>query len=335
MLEQKLNEPMRQEIALALSQARLLPSPRSDAFKVDEIPTLAHTYVARIRLLDPEAPVTTLIFKRSGAGPAAFLTIREARFYRSIAPALPPGLTPRCFFAADQDGVATLLLEDLGSTHQFCEGACPSLEQATLFVEALAELHASAQASLAEDWAQGVGSTGYDTISGRLGLRREFISRFLHANGADLAQWERDLMTAVAAAHERLAGFAQEQTILHGDANYWNALYAPARAVLLDWGNACLGPGAIDVAHAVALNLPREAGRRWEARLIEAYCRRSTELGRPETPATFADKYRLAVAYAVCVPAGHWLTGVPRDTWRSLLTNALAAARDLDVLSVL
>jgi len=326
---------MRKEIALALSQARLLPQAHANAFEVEEIPTLAHSYVVRVRLLDPDAPVPSLIFKRSGASAAAFLTIREARFYRSIAPTLPSGLTPRCFFSDDQGGAATLLLEDLRGSHQVCETSCPTLEQATLFVEALAELHASGPPSLAEEWARRVGSTAYDTIGGRLGLLPEFIDRFLAANEADLVPWERELLRAVAAAHERLAGFAKDQTVLHGDANYWNALYAPARAVLLDWGNACMGPGAIDVAHAVALNLPRDVGREWEALLIEAYCRRLSALGSPEKPGDFGMKYRLAVAYAVGVPAGQWTAGVPRDTWRSLLANALAAARDLDVVSML
>jgi aminoglycoside phosphotransferase (APT) family kinase protein len=328
---------VRGAIAEALAKSRLFAGRDAPTFEIEEIPTLGHSYVARVRLLSPESPVPSLIFKCSRAERSAYLTIREARFYRGMAPTLPDGLAPRCFLAEAEGGSATLLLEDLGRSHRACPGTGPSLEQATAFVEALAELHAAGNgvASLPADWARAMGGITYDTIEGRLGLLGPLLRRFIDAMGDGLDPQALRLIAGIHSGSARLAGFAGEHSILHGDAHYGNGLYAPGRAVLLDWGNTCLGPGEIDLAHAVALNLPREIGRNWEAALLESYCQRLNEPGVSRSLEDIRARYLLGVLYAVTVPIGHWSAGLPEKTWRRLFENVLAAAGELKVESLL
>jgi aminoglycoside phosphotransferase (APT) family kinase protein len=212
-------------------------------------------------------------------------------------------------------------------------GACPTFDEATAFVEALAELHAagSKRASLPADWTREVGGIWYDTIEGRLSQLGALLPRFIDVIGDATDPWTLRLLTRLRGALAALASFAKSHTILHGDAHYWNGLYSGREAALLDWGNACLGPGEIDVAHAVALNLPREIGRQWELPLLESYCRRLNDLGVPRSLDDVRARYLRGVLYAITVPIGQWSAGVPAEVWRRLFENASAAARELEV----
>jgi aminoglycoside phosphotransferase (APT) family kinase protein len=288
-------------------------------------------------MLGSETPVPSLVFKRSRARTLAVLAIREARFYRGVAPMLPRGLAPQCFLAEEEDGAATLLLDDLGRSHRECTEPCPTLDEATAFVEALAELHAtgSGRASLPADWEHAIGESAYNTIEGRLGRLDAVLPGFIAAMHDGIDTRTRQLITRISSVPAGLASFAKNQTILHGDAHYWNGLYSSTGAVLLDWGSACLGPGEIDLAHAVAMNLPREIGRQWEAPLLDAYCRRLNECGVSRSIEDVRARYVFGVLYAVTVPIGQWRGGFPEEVWRPLFTNVVAAGRDLDVESLL
>jgi hypothetical protein len=98
----------RDKIGAALGTTGLGNASTSPDFEVEPLTTLAHSYVARVRIKDANGQPSTVIFKRSAPGVAADLAQREARFYRGVAPLLPAGLTPRCRFAEEAPDSATL-----------------------------------------------------------------------------------------------------------------------------------------------------------------------------------------------------------------------------------
>ena len=154
--------------------------------------------------------------------------------------------------------------------------------------------------------------------------------------GETVSPTTRELLERIRAGRDTLFDFAQQdQTILHGDAHCANALYAADGAVLLDWGNAAIGPGEIDLAHAVALNLPPDLRARWEPSLIDTYRTRLDGHDAPREHDEMMRRYRLGVLYAVAVPLGHWAGGVPDQIWRRLLDNAVSAAEHHDAAALL
>lgn len=304
-------------------------------FEVEEIPTLPHSRVARVTIGGPEEFQRSLIYKRS-SGNGAFLTVREARFYRGVAAMLPAGLTAPCLLAEEKDGAATIILEDISDAYRQCTDESPSLEEALQFVRALAALHAAGNSpDVIAAWKRTMGSGWYDTIAGRLSYFDSAGQSSLDSLRTTIDEWGCSLVARISISDARLSQFAEEQTILHGDAHYGNALYSPESAVLLDWGNACLGPGEIDLAHAVALNLPREVSREWEAPILHEYVRSLESFGVSRSFAEVYERYRMGALYAVTVPIRLWQAGVSEEIWRRLLRNVLAAVRDLDAESLL
>ena len=150
---------MHDEIRAALATAGLRPSSTTADFEVEPLVTLAHSYVARIHLAQINGQSSTVIFKRSAPGGAADLAQREARFYRGVVPLLPADLTPNCLLAMETADSATLLLQDLTATHSELTDSSPTQEQATAFVEALADLHAGGSriTGLSDVWASNIG----------------------------------------------------------------------------------------------------------------------------------------------------------------------------------
>lgn len=328
---------MQDEIASALARAGFAVDGDGVSIEIEEIPTLTHSLVVRVGVRLPGASAQRLVLKRSRPGPAAYLTVREARFYRHVAPALPFGLTPRCFLAEDDGTVATLLLEDLSGSHRRCMTECPTFSEATAFVEALAELHAASanQSALAAGLARGLAGLGHPTIEDRLGALVALLPGFVDTAGGETDEASVAYLSRFRSAPSALATFVSDRTVLHGDAHYWNALYADGGATLLDWGNACLGPAEVDLAHALALNLPRSVGREWETPLLDRYRRRLEQRGIHRDAGDLRERYRRGVLYATLVPLGHRAAGVPSPVWRGLLANGVAAGRDLEVASLL
>ena len=331
------DEPSRRnEIAAALAAVGLGSGARD--FEVEPLSTLAHSYVARVRFGGVEGQPASVIFKSSTVAATAGLAQREARFYRSVAPLLPAGLTARCLFAEESEHSATLLLEDLAATHHEGGGLSRTCEEARAYIEALADLHVTGSriATLPTDWSRDIGSGTSDTVAGRLLSIGPLLSKFADAMGHTISATARDVIGRIQVGRRALIDFAQaDQTILQGDAHYANALYAAGGAALLDWGNACIGPGETDLAHAVAMNLPRDVRLRWETPLLEAYQQRYAKGATPRPAEEFTRRYRLGVLYAVVVPIAHYAAGIPEPIWRRLLNNAVSAAEDHNAVSLL
>ena len=98
---------------------------------------------------------------------------------------------------------------------------------------------------------------------------------------------------------------------------------------MIDWGMPMLAFGEIDLAHAIALNLPGGSRRVWELELIRIYLEGLSASGVSIDPELFRDRYRLGVLYAVASPISWWRSGLPEELWRPALSNVIEAARDL------
>ncbi|MGI9603849.1 MAG: phosphotransferase [Acidimicrobiales bacterium] len=310
-----------------------------DALRVEPIATLDHSTVARVRLSATRADAPpSLIYKHAAADSGGIsLARREVRFYREIADLLPAGLVPRYFVADESDQGATLLLEDLSISGRVGT-APPSRTEAESMVTTLARLHGAGAGmpTLPAIWSERVDTDFTATAPGRLSMAGPLLELFLAEHGADLDAADVTILQTIGNRADVLAQLADRPaTILHGDAHYANAVHGEHGATLIDFGSVYLGPGEFDLAHAVAMNLPRATRLEWETSLIDGY-RRALDhtVGAPAHDVA-TNRYRLGVLNAVVVPVTHWIGGVPPSVWRPLLDNALGAARDHDAVSLL
>lgn len=326
---------MNEDVAASIGAALVRSGHFSETpgFTYDIVPTLPHSLVARVRL----ASGKRLYFKQARPGLTVSTAVREVRFYREFAGELAATLVPAVLYAREAEDGSTLLLEDLEGRFSACRGVQPSFEQAAVFLEALADLHGSSAMTRPGPglrWAAVMASPGDDTIRGRASRIGSVAAAFVEQEGSGLEEYIR---TLVLRAEEFGSVVAREPAlgIVHGDAHFWNAMYGEQRAVLIDWGNVALGPAGVDLAHAIALNLPREVGAEWEGTLLERYRERLARWGMASSADDVWQSYRTGILFGLLVPIGQRASGVPERVWRPLLRNVSAAARDLDVAALL
>lgn len=240
-----------------------------------------------------------------------------------------------------EDGTnATILLQDLTTSHRQCEDkpVGPSFQDAKAFVAALAKLHAAGSKidQLKDIWIEVYGSRSRNDSDGRLASVVEIAKQFKTDMNSSLNHENSWLLGHLDKLKPLLSNLRKEHTIIHGDAHYWNALYSTdGQTSLIDWGNACMGIGEIDLAHALALNLSRQVRQQWEAVLLELYTETLNLMGVDRELDVTRNRYRIAALYGISEPIGIWHAGFPSSVWLPLLTNALDAAADLDVAGLL
>lgn len=301
--------------------------------RVDALQTLAHSEVYRLRVPSRSA---SFILKRSGAADLAGLAERERRFYRHIAHRLPERLVPGCVLIAD-DPAGWLLIEDLSATHaQSGDPLHPTLEHCRALVRALGCLHGFTRTrpAIRQRWHRIAADLPAATMEQRLDFFSVALGPFLQAHRDRLHPGVAALLSRVEGLPALLAAARQPPALVHGDAHPGNALYSPASsACLIDWGMPMLGPGEIDLAHALALNLPRRIARRWEHELVHAYRQQLAASGTDPDARSFKERYRLGVLYALTSPVVWWYSGVPESLWWPALSNTVDAAADLTLMS--
>jgi Phosphotransferase enzyme family len=277
---------------------------------------------------------------------------QEVWFSRHVAPGPEMARVPlvRCYAAAHAPphGASHALVEDLSETHWQPPYPLPPPDALCgEAVEALAALHGAwwghARLGPGGDitrrlaWVRGA--------AGGVGLGRplEGVAReFLDFLGDRLASQRRRLLQRLLAAlpslrQRRLDG---PQTLLHGDAHWWNYLYPndPARETtrLLDWGSWRVGAPADDLAYALALQWYPERRRRLEEPLLRRYhdALLRAGVGGYGWDDLRAD-YRLSVATGPLTPARFWALGVPPYIWWPMLECASLAFEDLGCAALL
>ena len=161
-----------------------------------------------------------------------------------------------------------ILFADVALDHAPASTQPPPRSQIEQFIVALATTHTQARALPLADLFQDV--EGDVRITDGAEFIPDVLDAFLHEVGEDrfparcreLVAGLRDNTPLVA---RLLSG---DETLVHGDAHFGNALYDSTGALLIDWALAVIGPGEADLTHALAMNLPRLLSEAYEESLF-------------------------------------------------------------------
>lgn len=300
---------------------------------VEPLQTLAHSEVYRVRL---NTLSTSVILKKSGAADVAGLANRERQFYRHIAPLLPGWLVPECLLIVEGDQTGRLFIRDLSGSHRSASSLPPTREECRSFIEALATLHGltGSHSTIQTTWTRIATDIPAGTIQQRVSFFQLVLGPFIAMIHGRVDRTVESFLTDLSDLEDQIKRMGgQADVIVHGDAHFANALFSPEpRACLIDWGMPMVGFGEIDLAHALAMNLPPNLRREWEQEMAGVYLSQMAACGSPVDEAAFLDRYRAGVLYSFISPVIWWCSGVPEPQWWAALTNSLDAARDLGLL---
>lgn len=302
------------------------------ALQVELLVTLPHSLVARVQNSDG----IRMLFKQAGRPEFSPGMRKELIVNRDVLSQLPDAVGP-----AFIDGNATaelpwILFEDVTASHAAATIAPPTLKTVELFVDSLARTHSQARSLPLLDLFGNVEgdvrvSDGAEHVPAVLD---EFLRR------TDTSQFPPRCHELIASIRDNIPRLAQllsaEETLVHGDAHFRNALYADDSALLIDWALAVIGPGEVDLAHALAMNLPRLHSSEYEADLFRRYAATCSLHGYNTNEASVADRYRKCLLLTVVVAVGmNTVPGITEQVWTFLFTNAVHSALDHDVMELL
>jgi hypothetical protein len=299
----------------------------------------------------PDAPETAprnlfLKLPRSAESSAAVTMhgAREVRMYQAVArdqhtlPIIP------CYDAAydPRGGGYHVLLADLSATHDQPAWHLSIPERYMIrTVDALAALHAywwehpQLQSGI-------VDLPTAESVEQEIRSLRAAYVKFSRVVGdqlspADWGIYEQVLLALPALWRDRpeIAG----QTMVHGDAHFWNFLYPKdeqdQHTYMLDWQSYHISAGPQDLAYTVVLRYPHRTADN-ERTLVLRYYEglRQHGVGTYTWERCWRD-YRRMVAEHVLYPMRWWMNGLPREFWGMFLSRSLAGFRELECAAVL
>lgn len=305
---------------------------------------LSHIFRLRLAYADAAAAApTTLILKAGLAdrpGGPWFGGRHEVAFYRDLAPAMPAGITPRCFDAqSDADtGTWHLLLEDLTDSHVVATRwpVPPTFVQC----EAIIRTRARFQAAWWDDPRLGVTIGSWQDAGAAdeatKNLAAQF-ARFADEMGDRLSDDRRALYERLFDAAPRLAARYQthrHMTIIQGDAHVWNCFLprddAKDGGRLFDWDAWRVDMGSDDLACMMAQQWYPELRQRFETRLLDSFHDELTARGvRGYDRRALQDDYRLSVLWLIATPVWQHANGIPPVIWWNNFERVHLAVEDL------
>ena len=265
--------------------------------------------------------------------------LREWEFYTSVTTALTPSLLSmgvvRCLdAAAEADGAAHLVLQDVSETHTQPEWPIPPTQ---------------AEVERAVDWAAGFHRTWWEQP--RLhDLRRPKTSpeglaavaeRHLTAISQQLSSVERcrtrRVYDVIAGLWERGTLGAPPRrayTLTHGDLHFWNLLYPQASTdsiAVIDWEDWKVGHAMTEMAYLIGLHWDRSRDAAEEVALIKRYHSVLTATG--SVLYSWDDcwrDYRFGMIAMFTVPAVFWDRQLMASVWWPHLKRIHAAYAQLE-----
>ena len=306
--------------------------PADTSCQIEPLVTLPHSFVARVQ----RASDQPMIFKQAGDPGFAAGMRKELTINRDVLSQFSDPVGP-AFIAGDESTeLPWILFEDIAVNHQPATTQPPLRRQIELFVDSLARTHAQARNLPLADLFQNVDgdrrvSDGAEHVPAVLD---EFLHRMDHnrfpARNFELVRSLRDNIPKLA---ELLDG---DETLMHGDAHFANALYSDSEALLIDWALAVIGPGEVDLAHALAMNLPRLFSVEYEPDLLERYAATCCEYGSEVSTAEVRERYRSSLLLTVIVAVGmNTVPGMSDLVWSFMFTNAVHTALDHEAQALL
>jgi hypothetical protein len=297
--------------------------------RIEALSTLPHSHVARLTRRDGQSA----IFKRAGSADFAPGMLKELVINRDVLSRLPQLAAPVLLAWDAEAELPWLIFEDVSRSHQPAKQP-PSDEQIANFVRALAKTHAqSATLPLRDLFALVEGDIH---VGDGAELVPVVLDTFLHsADPAPLPRGTFEILVRIRDGIPMLGGQLQSQpgVLVHGDAHFGNAFYRTDDAVLIDWALAVIGPGEVDLCHALAMNLPRHIGANHEKKMMRQYAASCSEFGHPLTESEVFTRYRNCLLLTVIVAVGmSTVPGMPEPVSRYMITNAINAAIEHDSL---
>jgi thiamine kinase-like enzyme len=288
------------------------------------------------------APATLFLKARhlDRSGGAGLHGKREVEFYRSLAPATPPGLLPHCHDSHRDDATGDwhLLLEDLKDTHASASQwpVPPTLADSESIVRTLARFHAAWWDDPRLGTSIGTWPDPANTAQSQKTMT-EVVARFADALGDRLPAERRAfydrLIDRTAPLSARYHSH-RNMTIVHGDAHAWNFLLPKEGTVtgvkLFDWDSWRPDYGTDDLSYLMALHWYPDLRRARESHLLDVYHAEllAHGVGGYDRQA-LQDDYRLSVLWQTMTPVWQHAGNVPSWIWWSHLARIHLAADDL------
>jgi aminoglycoside phosphotransferase (APT) family kinase protein len=231
-------------------------------------------------------------------------TMREAEFYRQIAPFI--GMrTPSCAAVVVDAAAkrAILVMADLiAAGAHFCSVLEPmSIDIVAQTLEQMAQLHSRPELLQGKDWIP----SRIETISKRQAFPIERLQALMHDDRAgSLPDRTLDANLLVAGLQQLAARCtSRAQTLLHGDCHAGNIYLSSEGPGFTDWQLIQRGCWALDVSYHIACMLPEEIAELEERALFEHYLKCLRAHGGPVLNADEAwEDYRCAQIYGYY----HW-----------------------------
>ena len=173
--------------------------------------------------------------------------------------------------------------------------------------------------------------------------RNQLLASFFDALGDRLSGPRRATLEMLASDYPgvvlRRRERTQIQTLIHGDAHFWNFLYPsdPAlRPVLIDWQSFQCQFAARDLAYMIATHWFPERRARYESMLLHAYRDELEKRGITYGLDDLWLDYRLQVAGLMFFPIVQWSSNkIPAVIWWPHLERTFAAFEDLNCRALL
>ncbi len=263
---------------------------------------------------------------------------REVRMYQALAqhehrlPVIP------CYDAVYDAGERRyhLLLADLSATHdQPAWHLAVADSYVTRTVDCLARLHAFWWEHPQLNDGMGELPTKAEVATDIHQLQAQ-LPGFLDALGDRLSRDDQRVFEALLAGLSRLWEYrtaTRGQTIVHGDAHFWNVLYPrdpqSLATCVMDWQTYHIGPGVLDLAYTLVLRHPHRTPAN-ERTLVRRYHEALLRLDVPDYSwETCWNDYRRMAAEQLLFPLRWWAGNLPADFWGSFVDRALTGFRDL------
>lgn len=332
-----------ENLTAALRRCGVLTGGRVQSVESETLPTLI-SRVMRLRLRYEGATdgPPSVIFKSEIPGRTGDLWeagLAEVKFYRELAAAASPPLTPRCFEAERNAETKEwhLLLEDLDASHELPTPwpMPPTQVQCEQILRTLARFHAQWW----NDPRLGISIGTWPTeevVKQQVQSGMARFARFVDRLGDRLTRERRTIYERYFAAAPRLRAHAIKQpnlTVIHADTHVWNFL-VPRNGGddvrIFDWDSWRPGRASSDLAYMMALHWYPDRRRRLEQLLIGHYHAALVAQGvQGYDRDALNDDYRRSALFLIMVPVFQAAIELPAAVWWSHFERIMLAVDDL------
>lgn len=265
--------------------------------------------------------------------------IKEKAFFTDIAPLMINDAIIRCYNTNHwlKNEQSYLLFEDLSQTHFQTDWPIPPVtEQCIRSVSSLAKIHAFwwNHTDLA-DKLQKTCEVG-TCWNNRIDLAATSIVHFFDFIG-DRLSLKRKLTfeKVLSSSNQRWRPRQTEhhQTLIHGDAHFWNFLYPKDesfdRVRIIDWNAWDIGRATDDIAYMIGLHWYPERRKALEGVLLHGYHDKLQEHNVQIAWDELWNEYQESIIMNLFIPVWQWRNGISSAIWWSHLERAFLSFEDL------